>query len=124
MIGIGEFLRELHVRELLKLCADEASKKATSKKYVSLCSLYDILEIQLRSLENLGVSLDKYACTLYPVVEAVLTEPVLREWERQRSRFSAFDKDDYQLDGILQSLRKEVECEKRLALAKRYLSKQ
>ncbi|KAJ8980431.1 hypothetical protein NQ317_018823 [Molorchus minor] len=52
---------------------------------MSLTSLFDQLETQLRALETLGVTSDKYAAMLYPLVESALPEDILIVWERHRN---------------------------------------
>jgi hypothetical protein len=47
---------------------------------VTLSSLYDRIETQLRALETLGVAMEKYAAMLFPLVESYLSE-VLRAWQ-------------------------------------------
>jgi len=77
---IGHFvalLVEFYVRELLKLTMAMNSKEDK----VTLSSLYDRIETQLRALETLGVATDKYAAMLFPLVESCLSEEVLRAWQ-------------------------------------------
>lgn len=62
-----DMLVEVYVRELLVLVLKKA---LSSDDQMSLCSLYDKLESQLRALESLGVTSDKYAAMLYPMVES------------------------------------------------------
>ncbi|XP_054286102.1 uncharacterized protein LOC129002380 [Macrosteles quadrilineatus] len=73
-------------------------KQVTLGPNTKLCRLYDKLETQLRALKTLGVTSDKYASMLYPLVESALPEETLRAWERHRST--------------------ELESEERLALAR------
>ena len=62
------------MRELLKLTMAMNSKEDK----VTLSSLYDRIETQMRALEMLGVATDKYAAMLFPLVESCLSEEVLR----------------------------------------------
>lgn len=41
---------------------------ADGDQIIPLSTLYDQLETQLRALESLGVTTDKYAAMLYPLV--------------------------------------------------------
>ena len=66
------------MRELLKLTMAMNSKEDK----VTLSSLYDSIETELRALETLGVATEKYAAMLFPLVESCLTEEVLRTWQR------------------------------------------
>uniref|UniRef100_A0A1B6M8Q3 Uncharacterized protein n=1 Tax=Graphocephala atropunctata TaxID=36148 RepID=A0A1B6M8Q3_9HEMI len=68
--GRDEFLIEVYVREMLSLVLQQA----TLSTKLTLCKLYDKLETQLRALETLGVTSDKYASMLYPLVESALPD--------------------------------------------------
>lgn len=115
-----EFLIEVYVRELLKLVMQQANRA----KSLTLAQLYDKLETQLRALESLGVTSDKYAAMLFPLVESALPEDVMRVWERHRSTKQASKNDNVDhndtsvLELLLEFLRTEVESEERLNLAK------
>lgn len=69
---------EVYVRELLKLILNNA----LAKTKIELFNLYDSLETQLRSLQTLGITADKYAAILYPLIESCLPEELLRVWQR------------------------------------------
>ncbi|KAF6207540.1 hypothetical protein GE061_015987 [Apolygus lucorum] len=115
--GRTDMLVELYVRELLKLVLVQATGSAK----LSLSSLYDRLETQLRALESLGVVKDNFSNMLLPLVESSLPDTVLRHWERVRTS-KAYQEDtpgfQGRLDELLMFLRKEVESEERLALAR------
>jgi len=74
--GQEDLLVEFYVREFFKLTMAMNSKEDK----VTLSSLYDRIETQLRALEMLGVATDKYAAMLFPLVESYLSEEVLRAW--------------------------------------------
>ncbi|XP_054259236.1 uncharacterized protein LOC128983979 [Macrosteles quadrilineatus] len=122
--GRDDFLIEVYVRELLSLMLQQATLGPNTK----LCRLYDKLETQLRALETLGVTSDKYASMLYPLVESALPEEILRAWERHRSSRllhtpSTSTSSDLVissnfLEELLDFLKAEVESEERLALAR------
>lgn len=108
--GRDDLLIEVYVRELLKLVLSNLNSK------IEVGNLYDQMESQLRSLETLGVTSDKFSAMLYPLVESCLPEDLLRTWQRQPS----FDADaDLQtrLDALREFLRKEVDNEERINLA-------
>ncbi|KAJ8980827.1 hypothetical protein NQ317_018407 [Molorchus minor] len=69
---------EVYVRELLKLVINNT----TSGNKIDLSFLYDKLESQLRALETLGITSDKYAAMLFPLVESCLPSDLLRVWQR------------------------------------------
>ncbi|GFT56539.1 uncharacterized protein TNCV_3508831 [Trichonephila clavipes] len=75
--GQEDVLIQVYVRELLKLVLQN-----TEVKKVNLSSLYDKIESQLRALESLGVTKEKYAAMLFPLVESCLPAEILRAWER------------------------------------------
>ncbi|XP_056633378.1 uncharacterized protein LOC130442978 [Diorhabda sublineata] len=78
--GRDELLIELYVRELLSLVLVQASGKVS----LTPAQFYDKLETQLVAWESLGVTSEKYACMLAPLIESALPESILREWERKR----------------------------------------
>jgi hypothetical protein len=68
--GLEELLVEFYVRELLQLTLVMNFKEGR----VTLSSLYDRIETQLRALDTLGVTTDKTAAMLFPLVESCLSE--------------------------------------------------
>jgi hypothetical protein len=66
--GREDLLVEFYVRELLKLTMAMNSKE----DMVTLSSLYDRIETQLRALETSRVAIEKYAAMLFPLVESCL----------------------------------------------------
>ncbi|GBN38795.1 hypothetical protein AVEN_75280-1 [Araneus ventricosus] len=77
--GRNDLQVEVYVRELLKLVLKNANSNFCSN---NLCALYDNLEQQIRALETLGVTTDKSAALLYPLVESCMPENFLRAWQR------------------------------------------
>lgn len=77
--GRDELLVEVYVRELLKLVLQNAMRPDEKPQ---LASLYDKLESHIRALESLGVTTEKCAAMLYPLVESSLPEELLRAWQR------------------------------------------
>ncbi|GFV56471.1 histone H3.3 [Trichonephila clavipes] len=75
--GQEDVLIQVYVRKLLKLVLQN-----TEVKKVNLPSLYDKIEAQLRALESSGVTKEKYAAMLFPLVESCLPAEILRAWER------------------------------------------
>ena len=68
---------EVYVRELLKLILNNA----VSDKHFDISTLYDRIETQLRALETLGITSDKYSAMLFPLIESCLPENLLRIWQ-------------------------------------------
>ncbi|GBN99327.1 hypothetical protein AVEN_212765-1, partial [Araneus ventricosus] len=103
--GRNDLQVEVYVRELLKLVLKKANSNFCSN---NLCALYDNLEQQIRALETLGVTTDKSAALLYPLVESCMPEYFLGAWQRN----SNFDLGSYskkRLDTLLKFLKTEVE---------------
>jgi len=111
--GREELLVEFYVRELLKLTLVMNSKEGR----VTLSSLYDRIETQLRALETLGVATDKYAAMLFPLVESCLSEEVLRAWQRYSSTSLVQRDGQTRLDSLMSFLKNEVESEERITMA-------
>ncbi|KAJ8981422.1 hypothetical protein NQ317_015624 [Molorchus minor] len=99
---------EVYVRELLKLVLDKSGSKCGS-----VAVLYDEIESQLRSLETLGISSNKYAAMLssgrFSDKGDVDTVSISEE--------HPIDSLDARLRGLMTFLRNEVENEQRLTLA-------
>ncbi|UYV68872.1 hypothetical protein LAZ67_6001388 [Cordylochernes scorpioides] len=76
--GDRVLLTEMYVRQLLELIVERASSQRRT-----LADLYDPLMASLRSLESLGVTADRNAVFLYPMVESSLPEQVLQIWQRR-----------------------------------------
>lgn len=112
--GKDKILVEVYVRELLQLVTDPNSR------HESLSTLYDTLATKLRALESLGVTSDKYASMLYPLVESTLSYEVLKTWERIRLGSESIGNEcEDQLNHLMKFLQAEVESETRLKMAKR-----
>ncbi|GFQ78018.1 integrase catalytic domain-containing protein [Trichonephila clavata] len=58
--------------------------KTKEKKETDLLSLYDKLQTQLMALDSLGVTNEKYADIIFPLVESCLPSEILKAWERSR----------------------------------------
>ncbi|GBM32683.1 hypothetical protein AVEN_119981-1, partial [Araneus ventricosus] len=95
--GRNDLQVEVYVRELLKLVLKNANSNFCSN---NLCALYDNLEQQIRALETLGVTTDKSAALLYPLVESCMPEDFLRAWQRS-SNFDLGSDSKKRLDSLL-----------------------
>lgn len=111
--GKDELQVEVYVRELLSLVLNNVVR---GKEKISLVQLYDKLETQMRALETLGVTSDKCAAMLYPLVESSLPEEVLRAWQRTPAASSAKDSKS-RLTQLMEFLGSEVENEERIRMA-------
>ena len=86
------------------------------KEKTSLASLYDKLETHMRALETLGVTTDKCAAMLFPLVESSLPEEILRVWQRSASASGNKDLKE-RLTKLMEFLCSEVEAEERISMA-------
>lgn len=118
-------LIEVYVRELLKLVFSNVLNP-TRKMIIS--SLYDKLETQLKALESLDVTRDRFTAILHPLVESCLPEELLRTWQRHRiTPVAVSTNGDGQVDRLthlMLFLKNEVENEERISLARSGFSEQ
>lgn len=114
--GRDDIIVEFYVRELLGLVLQNAVK---GSKKLSLSSIYDRVESYVRALETLGVTTDKCAAMLYPLVEFSLPEEILRAWQRSGQRNGTDENGENQdrLSKLLKFLQIEVENEERIDMA-------
>ncbi|XP_024878860.1 uncharacterized protein LOC112459126, partial [Temnothorax curvispinosus] len=115
--GREDIIVEFYVRELLGLVLQNAVK---GPKKASLASVYDKLECYIRALETLGVTTDRCAAMLYPLVESSLPEEVLRAWQRsgrERPEDNEGREITDRLSNLLKFLQREVENEERIDMA-------
>src|SRR5258705_244514 len=97
-------------------------ENATSKTE-SFSSLYVRLSSQLRALGSLGVTTDKCAAILYPMVESSLPDDILVAWGRIRQQaVGDKDKSEKQLEKLMEFLKGEVEGNERIRLARQPFS--
>ncbi|GFV04787.1 uncharacterized protein TNCV_1743481 [Trichonephila clavipes] len=109
--GQEDVLIQVYVRELLNLVLQN-----TEVKKVNLSSLYDKIEAQLRALESLGVTKEKYAAMLSPLVKSGLPAEILRAWERYVG-YSSDESGKKDLDSLMKFL-SIVLSEDRIKLAR------
>ncbi|KYN03589.1 hypothetical protein ALC62_05562, partial [Cyphomyrmex costatus] len=114
--GREELQVEVYVREMLKLVLHKAMKP---NEKTQLSTLYDRIESHLRALETLGVTTDKCAIMLFPLVEFSLPEDLLRAWQRSSSGSHITDVPKDRLILLIEFLRAEVENEERISMAVR-----
>ncbi|GFV20468.1 uncharacterized protein TNCV_4142291 [Trichonephila clavipes] len=83
---------------------------------ISITSLYDKLETYLRALETLGVTTEKCASILYPMVESCYQEDFLKAWNRSATSAASTDAKE-RLTNLMTFLKTETEGEERINLA-------
>lgn len=125
--GREDVLVEVYVRELLSLVL---SNTLGQEHKLPIVKLYDRLETQLRSLKMLGVTSDKYASMLYPLVESSLPIDLLRIWERHLNSVSLRNEESEtekkseknskpfnKLETLMNFLHNEIQGEEKINLA-------
>ncbi|XP_051157993.1 uncharacterized protein LOC127279596 [Leptopilina boulardi] len=113
---------EVYVRELLQLVLKNS---ITPAKDIQLSTLYDKIESHLRALESLGVTSDKCAAMLFPLVESSLPEELLRAWQRSSAMHASVTQDtenaeihaEDRLTQLIKFLEAEVHNEVRISMA-------
>ncbi|UYV65304.1 hypothetical protein LAZ67_3003885 [Cordylochernes scorpioides] len=78
--GREDMLVEVYVRDLIAITLENAHGRNTTP----FSTVYVRLSSQLRALGSLGVTTDKCAAILYPMVESALPEDLFVAWERTR----------------------------------------
>lgn len=110
---------EVYVRELLQLVLENA----TGKRNVILAKLYDKIESYIRALETLGLTTDKCAAMLYPLLESALPEELLHVWQHSNSATEnnyvgkMSDMSKVRLERLISFLESEVQNELRISMA-------
>ncbi|GFX33293.1 uncharacterized protein TNCV_811551 [Trichonephila clavipes] len=99
--GRNDLLVEVYVRELLKLVIS-----VHKNEKFSMTSVYDKLESHLRALETLGVTTDKCAFILYPMVESCFCEDFLKAWNRHSTSSASVDGKE-RLSNLMQFIKAE-----------------
>ncbi|KAJ8976359.1 hypothetical protein NQ317_011600 [Molorchus minor] len=118
--GRDDLQIEVYIRELLKVIV----KNANAKEKMDVSLLYDKIKTQLRALETLGVTSDKYSAILFPLIESSLPQELLRVWQRFGNSGIEIDnlvEDKVSVEGrlkvLMRFLQAEVDNEQRIALA-------
>lgn len=99
---------EVYARELLSRALQIATKIREKK---SLASLLEKLKSDMRALESQGVTMDKCAAMLFPLVESSLSEDLLKAWQRSAMIRDTVDLKD-RLTKLMTFLQSEVEKER------------
>ena len=92
---------------------------------LNLSELYDELRTNLNSLQALGLTSDKYALMLLPLVESSLPTNLLKTWEKEKCKnikdisgsvcsLQEIEAEESDLDALMEFLRLEVEYEEKV----------
>ena len=101
--GRKDLVISAHMSRLLNL---NPVKKSSDVH--ALRQLYDECEIQIRSLESLGVVSDTYGSLLCPILMKMIPDDIALEYSRQRG-----SDDEWKVDEIVKFLQKEVQSRER-----------
>ena len=113
--GRKDLVISAHMSRLLNL---NPVKKSSDVH--ALRQLYDECEIQIRSLESLGVVSDNYGSLLCPILMKMIPDDIALEYSRQRG-----SDDEWKVDEIVKFLQKEVQSRERaLQMTSSYTQKE
>lgn len=101
--GRKDIVISAHMSKLLNLTPVRKSSDVTA-----LRNLYDECEIQIRSLESLGVHSDTYGCLLCPVLMQLLPEDIALAYTRKSD-----SNGEWKVQDLIQFLEKEVQGRER-----------
>ncbi|UYV62167.1 hypothetical protein LAZ67_1008101 [Cordylochernes scorpioides] len=121
--GREDMLVEVYVRDLIAIILENAHGRNTT----SFSTVYVRLSSQLRALGSLGVTTDKCAAILYPMVESALPEDLFVAWERTRHHHKPDEDGKHNssealLEKLMEFLKHEVEGSERMRLARQPFS--
>lgn len=109
--GRKDLIVNAHMSKLLNLTPVKKSSDVSA-----LRQLYDDCEIQIRSLESLGVVSDTYGSMLCPILLQMMPDDMALEYSRHRG-----DDDEWNVPNVLKFLQKEVQSRERtLQMMKSY----
>ncbi|XP_024119392.1 uncharacterized protein LOC112140627 [Oryzias melastigma] len=101
--GRKDIVISAHMSKLLNLTPVKRSSDV-----VALRHLYDECEIQIRSLESLGVQSDTYGCLLCPVLLQLIPEDIALAYTRQPNSTN-----EWKVPELIQFLQNEVQSRER-----------
>ena len=110
--GNEEAITDMLMRELVQL--------VSSRQKFPVTTLYDLLEGKLQSLESMGRKMKSDCEILYPMIEASLSEELLRTWKRGSERFRVASEEREErlskLELLMQFLKEEAQREDEIAM--------
>ncbi|UYV64832.1 hypothetical protein LAZ67_3002105 [Cordylochernes scorpioides] len=113
--GRPELLQQVYVRDLIRLMID-----CSSKQQLKVTSFYDELVTHLRALESLKIEARQMSVFIFPMIEACLSEELMKAWQRSPLHDVKIDANDLtqtRVDQIMEFLQKEAAAEQDRALA-------
>ncbi|UYV60209.1 hypothetical protein LAZ67_1000406 [Cordylochernes scorpioides] len=113
--GRPELLQQVYVRDLIRLMLD-----CSSRQQLKVTSFYDELVTHLRALESLKIEARQMSVFIFPMIEACLSEELMKAWQRSPLhdvKIDANDSTQTRVDLIMEFLQKEAAAEQDRALA-------
>ncbi|UYV75046.1 hypothetical protein LAZ67_12002228 [Cordylochernes scorpioides] len=113
--GRPELLQQVYVRDLIRLMLDYSSKQQ-----LKVTSFYDELVTHLRALESLKIEARQMSVFIFPMIEACLSEELMKAWQRSTLhdvKIDANDSTQTRVELIMEFLQKEAAAEQDRALA-------
>ncbi|UYV74426.1 hypothetical protein LAZ67_11003513 [Cordylochernes scorpioides] len=113
--GRLELLQQVYVRDLIRLMID-----CSSKQQLKVTSFYDELVTHLRALESLKIEARQMSVFIFPMIEACLSEELMKAWQRSPLhdvKIDANDSTQTRVELIMEFLQKEAAAEQDRALA-------
>ncbi|UYV74213.1 hypothetical protein LAZ67_11002500, partial [Cordylochernes scorpioides] len=113
--GRPELLQQVYVRDLIRLMID-----CSSKQQLKVTSFYDELVTHLRALESLKIEARQMSVFIFPMIEACLSEELMKAWQRSPLhdvKIDANDSTQTRVELIMEFLQKEAAAEQDRALA-------
>lgn len=107
--GRKDIVISAHMSKLLNLTPVRRSSDVAALRH-----LYDECEIQIRSLESLGVQSDTYGCLLCPVLLQLIPEDIALAYTRQQNSTN-----EWKVPELIQFLQNEVQRRERALLLTR-----
>ncbi|KAG1927518.1 hypothetical protein F2P79_024188 [Pimephales promelas] len=96
--GRKDLLINAHMTKLLNLCPVKKSYDVSA-----LRQLYDECEVQIRSLESLGIASEAYGSLLCPVLLQMIPEDIALQYSRQRG-----SSDEWKVSEVMEFLQNEI----------------
>ncbi|GFX70521.1 DUF1758 domain-containing protein [Trichonephila clavipes] len=114
-----DLLVQIYVRDLLSMVMRNAAIGCSKK---NLKALYDKLEANIRALESLGRTQDKYGEFLNPLVESCLPEDILLAFERSKNFKEDTPGEGRTFKLLMNFLKQEVKNDEMVELARNNFS--
>ncbi|GFX01136.1 integrase catalytic domain-containing protein [Trichonephila clavipes] len=115
-----EYLKEIHgnISVLIQVYIRDLLQLVMAKNKSDISSLYDKMQTRIHALDSLGLTKDKYAYILFPLVESALPADIVKLWERQRHLSTDKNQSKTDLDLLMEFIKNEADSEFRVKIAR------